>query len=863
MARRFAAGRAGIAVLAIVVLALMGWITHSQVNTLSDTAEWVSHTERVRFSLEHTLSVLKDAQTGMRGYVFLHDEASLDPYREALPALERSQQNLSSLVRDNPKQAQAAVDLSRLSQHVVDQMRDMLAVAREGTPDPQWLREATGELRARMGAVRTQVAQMQGVESALLAERLQIAARARVTAEWATALLALLGMALVVLAVVVNHRGGARLRRSEQWLSTTLSSIGDGVIATDSQGNLRFLNSVAESLTGWPMNEAQGLPLDSVFRIVNEDTGAVVESPVKQVLRSGLVVGLANHTLLIRRDGVSTPIVDSGAPIKDEQNKIHGVVLVFRDDTQPRAAEAALRAHVAEREGALRTLEQTEQRLRLATEGAELGTWDLDLLTDRVVWNSQMYRIMGIDPATELTREARRSRAVQEDMPLLDQALETARRERTGFQFEYRISRVPDASLRWVSVRGRYFYDDQGKAVRIVGVSQDVTERRQLEDRVRQTQKLDALGTLAGGIAHDFNNILAMMRGSLLVAEAEIPPGHSAAPALAEIIRSWSRARDLVRQILTFGRQQEQDRKLIALDAVVGDALKLLRSTLSAAIDIQFRPAQSLPTVMADASQIHQIVMNLGINASQAIGREQGLISVDLDVLPIDAPTALSTAELAPGKYVRLRFGDNGVGMPADVQAKIFEPFFTTKAIGVGTGLGLSVVRGVMKNHDGAITVYSEPGKGTQFNLYFPAIYGVAEPVSESVAPARGGGQRILYLDDEPSLVELGKVLLTRLGYTVAGFTDARAALEAFNAAPDAFDLVLTDLSMPGTSGLEVAAEMLARRPDLPVLLASGYIRGEDAEEARRIGICETVWKPFTPNEIGNVISRVLAGTSK
>ncbi len=431
--------------------------------------------------------------------------------------------------------------------------------------------------------------------------------------------------------------------------------------------------------------------------------------------------------------------------------------------------------------------------------------------------------MMGFEPNTPLTREIARSVVVPEDLEMVLATDLRALEMRTPYQVEYRIRRGTDGQERWVGVFGRYLYNEEGRATRALGIVTDITERRRLEQRVRQTQKLDALGTLAGGIAHDFNNILSILRGNLLLIEADLPADHPIAPAISEMSRACSRARDLVRQILTFGRQQEQDRKVIQLTEVIQEALRLLRSTVPTTIQIRSHFAPELPTVLADASQIHQVVMNLGINASHAIGRTSGLIDVELEAVHVDATLASHSPDLHEGEYVRLRIRDSGAGMTREVMERIFEPFFTTKPQGMGTGLGLAVVRGIVKSHDGAITVYSEPGKGTQFHLYFPVVQARAIRSAQTRAHAGAGrGERILYLDDEDALVLLARRLLERLGYKVAAFSDPQLALAAFEAAPDDFDLVLSDLSMPGMTGLDVARRVLEVRPEIPVLLAVG-----------------------------------------
>jgi PAS domain S-box-containing protein len=836
-----------IGAVAFVAIAVAGWVTLSRIETLHASSEYVRHTERVGLALERAFSTLKDTETSTRGYILTRNEAVLAPYFDAMERLAAELDLLTSLVADDPQRSAEAQELRRLMLARLAPLQSAVERVRTGGPE----RPLDDVVRAQlegdqlMDTVRSHVRLMQREEQATLTARLAAVSNARLIALLTAGGTALIAGLLVLLVLLVVSRASARLQRSEQWLATTLGSIGDAVIATDKRGCVKYLNPVAEELTGWSSEASRTRSLDEVFNIVSEATGRTVESPVTRVLREGTVVGLANHTLLIRRDGTRFPIEDSGAPIKDEHGTIHGVVLVFKDAAAQRAAATALAA--------------SEERLRLAVEVGELGTWDFDLVTGKLLWNPQHYRIMGVAPGTPLERDVMWKLVVPQDMEPLRRAVERAKQDRKPFVLEYRITRADDGAERWVSGTGRYMFDEEGNPVRLLGIVSDITEQKRLEQRVRQSQKLDALGTLAGGIAHDFNNILSILRGNLLLIEADLPADHPIAPAISEMSRATARARDLVRQILTFGRQQEQDRKLLSLADIVSEALKLLRSTIPATIEIRSHIARNLPTVLADPSQIHQVVMNLGINASQAIGRNPGVITVELDDTHVDA-TAAHSPELRDGHYVRLRIRDSGAGMTREVLERIFEPFFTTKPLGSGTGLGLAVVRGIVKSHDGAITVYSEPGKGTQFHLYFPVVEGTASRAPQAAqAPKKGSGQHILYLDDEDALVFLARRLLERLGYRVSGFSSAAEALAAFEAAPERFDLVLSDLSMPGITGIDVARRVLAIRPDIPVLLASGYVRAEDVELARKLGVREVIWKPTTINEMGELLGRVLA----
>jgi PAS domain S-box-containing protein len=696
-----------------------------------------------------------------------------------------------------------------------------------------------------MDSFRAQIAVMQAQEDSKLAGRLAMAANARRTALVATVGMSGIAAAVVLLLLFVSRRAAARMRRGQQWFATTLSSIGDGVIATDAQGAIQFLNPVAAELTGWSQADARGRAVEEVFRIVEAADRRPVESPVAQVLRQGTLAGTPGQVVLIGRSGAEFPIEDSAAPIRGDNGEIKGVVVIFKDASAARAAQAALR--------------ESEERQRLALEGAELGALDHDLRNSDAVWNDRLYRIVGYPPGTPVSGEMFELHTLEEDREQVRRALQHAKAAHVPFRCEYRIQRASDQAIRWISANGVYVYDAEGKGVRFIAVVADITENRRLESQVRQSQKLDALGTLAGGIAHDFNNILAVLRGNLSAIRSEISGDDNITPCVQDMENACNRAAALVRQILTFGSRQDQDRKVLQLESVAAEGIRLLRATLPAQIEIRFRNPAGLPAVLVNPNQIHQIIANLGINAAHAIGRGQGTIDVQLESLDVDATLVRTSTDLKEGRYVRLRFSDNGGGISREILDRIFEPFFTTKGPNAGTGLGLSVVRGILKNHDAAINVYSEQGRGTRFDLYFPAVADQTLAVEPAkAAPKRGRGERILYLDDEESLVILAKRMLERMGYAVTAFNDSGKALEAFETAPQDFDLVLTDLSMPGMSGMEVSRRVLQIRPDIPVLLATGYVRNEDVEQARVIGIREVIWKPQTIGEMGDLLAEQL-----
>jgi PAS domain S-box-containing protein len=827
---------------AIAAISIAGAITYSRIQLLGDAAGWVNHSERVRYSLQQTLSVVQDAESSVRGYLITHEDSFLEPYTHARAELDSTLKSLPALLADSPAQIQRASELNHLARARLVGLQSTVNSIRDGTfvmpPAPR----AASESKRLMDSFRAQIGVMQAEEDAKLAGRLARAANARRTALTCAVSMSGTAAALVLLLLLVGRRADSKIRRSQRWIVTTMSSIGEGVIAADAQGVIRFLNPVAAELTGWSQADAQGRAVDEVFRVVGATDRQPAESPVAQVLRHATLAGVPRQAVLISQDGTEFPIEDSAAPIRGDNGDISGVVIVFRDASATRAAQIAL--------------QESEERQRLALEGAELGSLDHDLRNGHAVWNDRLYSIFGHPRGTPPSGDMLRLHTLAEDLEHVQRALHHAKAAHVPFRCEHRIVRASDQAIRWVSANGSYLYDAEGKGIRFIAVVKDITETRRLESQVRQSQKLDALGTLAGGIAHDFNNILAVLRGNLSVLRSEMPADNNITPCVLDMENACNRAAALVRQILTFGSRQDQDRKVLQLENVVAEAMRLLRATLPAEIEIRFRNPAGLPAVLVDPNQIHQIIANLGINALHAIGRRQGLIDVQLETLDVDAALAATSADLKEGPYVRLRFTDNGGGIAREILDRIFEPFFTTKAPNAGTGLGLSVVRGILKNHDAAINVYSEQDRGTRFDLYFPAVAGQARAVEPvKAAFKRGRGERILYLDDEESLVILAKRMLERMGYEVTGFNDSGKALAAFETAPLDFDLVLTDLSMPGMSGMEVSRRILEIRPDIPVLLATGYVRNEDVEQARVIGIREVIWKPQTIGEMGELLA--------
>ncbi|MFZ5895747.1 MAG: PAS domain S-box protein [Myxococcota bacterium] len=513
---------------------------------------------------------------------------------------------------------------------------------------------------------------------------------------------------------------------------------------------------------------------------------------------------------------------------------------------------------ISARKRAEETLRESEERFRLLVENSN------DLIAELTRDGSILYvspnhaTITGFD-AADLAGKSVFDFVHPEDAPEFTQKFAEDR----GFgQFRFRFK---DGAYHWLEASARAFRLSDNTE-RSVIISRDVSERiaaqkmqTELEERLRKAQRLDALGTLAGGIAHDFNNILAA-----IVAYTEMIQADAEDPAMVrdharELGSAQRRAIELVKQILSFSRQRKLAREPTILVHVIKEALRLLRSTLPSSIEIHSALDADSLLVLADPSQIHQVMMNLCTNAAHAIGEAQGRIVIELCPIELDDSAARKIGGLRPGRYARLTVNDSGHGMSASVLERIFEPFFTTKAPGEGTGLGLAVVHGIVRDHEGAIVVDTQVGVGTQITLYFPEHLAPVQADKQGAhGLPRGHGQRLLFVDDETQLSKSVALILERLGYQVAAFNNSDEALARFRDTPQEFAAVLTDLTMPRMNGIELARKVLALRPELPIILLSGFSDKWTPERVTAVGIREVIEKPVSAAALAQTLARVL-----
>ena len=634
-----------------------------------------------------------------------------------------------------------------------------------------------------------------------------------------------------------------RLAVSERRLAGVFESAMDAILLIGDDERIAMANPAAAAMLGVQAADVIGRPFEELIPTrVRESHRANAQAFATQGDNSRRM-GERGNISVMRPDGSEFPVEVAISRVEVDGRRF--LTLVLRD--------------ISERLAAQRELQASKTQLEAALAAGGLATWFTDFSTRRLYWDDAYLAMWG--RTREEFGDGRFDTVLQwvhpDDREVIGAAIEAAPERLGPHHAEFRIIR-PDGTLRWLRTHGQLHRDDAGVS-RFHGVASDITRSKQAEDERLRSQKLESLGTLAGGIAHDFNNILLAISGNTFLAQDHLPSGHPAHQYLDEITRATERAAQVSRRILAFSRPRDAERRLVAVESVVEEALGLLRATVPSRIDITTRFAPGVPRIVADAGQLHQVVVNITTNAAYAIA-SAGTIHFDVDRATEMPGEAGPAAGGAARSYARLSVSDSGCGMDAATTARMFDPFFTTKPLGTGTGLGLSVVHGIVKAMGGSIAVDSQPGVGTTISLYFPAAgpgpgsSATADAPAElppplvggRLPPARTPGRRVLYVDDEPGLVGVAQSALARGGYEVTGFCNPVEALAAFVAHPDDFDVVVTDLSMPVLPGFELVAKIRERRGDVPVFLTSGFVQEDDERRAAALGVRAILPKPHT-----------------
>ncbi|MEZ4444503.1 MAG: PAS domain S-box protein [Polyangiaceae bacterium] len=619
------------------------------------------------------------------------------------------------------------------------------------------------------------------------------------------------------------------------------SPLGVVVLAPRLQ-RLVFATPAMRGLSGYTVDELLELPPHPLERLIHEDDRQRLADDVAALLAGAEALQRAEVRFL-RKDG-GVVWVESFAAVVEADGE-PAVLLAFADVTRRR---------------------ETEQRLAAAQRLAQLGDWYWDVRTGDVQWSEEVFKIFRLDPET-FTPQIDSILALspwpednQRDQELIQRAVES----REPGSYEQRFLR-PDGSIGYYASTFQGIYDEAGELTAMQGTVQDITERKQaeeerarLEDQLRHAQKMESIGRLAGGIAHDFNNMLCAIMGQVALAKREPALSESLQQSLAEIGEAAERAANLTRQLLAFSRKQVLAPRVLDLGELIADLDSMLRRLIGEDIELRTVPEPELGLVRVDPTLMEQIVLNLAVNARDAM-IDGGELLIETANVELDESYCERHADVRPGSYVMLAVSDTGVGIPEDVRDKIFEPFFTTKQLGRGTGLGLATVYGIVRQNEGRIEVYSEPGRGTSFKIYFPRVFEPADARPRRASlPDRVGTETVLVVEDDEMVRRLAERLLRRGGYTVIVAGSGAEALEVSAAHERAIDLLLTDVVMPGMNGRELARRLVAERPGLRVLFTSGYTDNVIAHHGVLDPGVHFLAKPYSLDALMSLVRQIL-----
>jgi PAS domain S-box-containing protein len=642
------------------------------------------------------------------------------------------------------------------------------------------------------------------------------------------------------------------LKESQQQLADIINFLPDATFVIDMTGRVIAWNKAMEEMTGIEAKDMLGkgnyeyaLPFYGKRRPILIDLVVEpeeeVEANYEEIHRKDFLLSGETYVPFLKEGGAY--LFGKASVLRDSMGSIVGAIESIRDITKRKRVEEAL----------ARAEEKYRSIFENAMEGISQTTVEGRLLNA----NPALARILGydspeemIDTLTDISHQVyvnpnRRTELMQliEDWGSVQ-------------DFEAQFYRK-DKSIAWVAINMRAVNGKKGKIAYLEGTVQDITERKLLESQLIQAQKMEAIGTLAGGIAHDFNNILAAILGYTELTKGRLQQ-EELHGYLDRVLQACERAKNLVAQILTFSRQADQERKPLDVRVLINETLKLLRATLPSTIEIRQKITSEVHAVLADPTQIHQILINLCTNAAHAMREKGGRLEISLDNVALTQKTAPHHSDLTPGSYVKLTVGDTGTGIAPDIIRRIFDPFFTTKKQGEGTGLGLSMVYGILKAYGGTITVQSEPGAGSIFSVYLPAFGEDTEAKLDPPEIISEGSELVLFVDDEDILMEMGRDILENLGYQVTATTDSHNALEIFQSRCNQFDLVITDMTMPGMTGVDLSKEILKIRPDIPIILCTGFSELVTERKAKGLGIREFLMKPLNVRSLAEVIRKAL-----
>ncbi|GJL56628.1 MAG: hypothetical protein NPIRA02_37600 [Nitrospirales bacterium] len=662
-----------------------------------------------------------------------------------------------------------------------------------------------------------------------------------------------------------------------------LDTMRGAVLVVDLEGVIRLTNRATCSLLGYQERELLGKTITVIY-----PSPPLFELQVHASSENWTIQDQETHW--VSKTGKATSVSVSAATVADVTRATLGVVYVADDISELKRTAQELRRSkeiletrvrertveltrvndellrdTAERKKAQESLRESEERFRLALKAGRMGTFDYDIHANVIFLSPELEVIFGLTPGTFAgTFESFMEFIHPEDVDGVRRTIQESIAKGGSSDFEFRIRKQSTQYEVRIAGRGQVLTDEHRQPRRVTGVAFDVTDRRCAEEALRQSelkvlqmQKMEAIGTLAGGIAHDFNNILGSIFGYTDLALLKLPEHAEERAYLEKITMAAWRAKELVQQILEFSRQKAPERQVIRLHVVVKETLQLLRATLPKTIQIRSYLATELDTILANTTQMHQVLVNLCTNAEHAMREKGGILEVKLGPIDITEEFAALHPTIQAGPHVELSIRDTGRGIPSNAVKRIFEPFFTTKGVGEGTGMGLSVVHGIITSCQGSIHVESDMGQGTVFTMYLPRVEKSLPdaPVKKFTRPGKG---HVLLVEDEEILAEAVQKLLMQLGYDVDMQQESRQALKVFQDDPSRFDVVITDQTMPHFTGEQLASHLLAIRPDLPIILCTGFSHTINHEKAMQLGIRAFLTKPVLIHELSVVLEKVL-----
>ena len=628
---------------------------------------------------------------------------------------------------------------------------------------------------------------------------------------------------------------------SKKFLENIFDSTLDGLIVCDSAGMIESINSATEKILGYKIEELKNKHLSAITPPESDHYHTAVKT-MKKLLENGSINNF--ETVWVRKDGSPCPVEINSHLVRDSQGNILRAINSIRNISKRKKAE----------ETASQLKEAIEQAAEIVTIIGNTG--------EIKYVNPALEKITGYPPEKLIGSNPFLKDTDKYNYSFYEEIWAAANK---GQVWKGHLSPLkPDGTTCELDITISPIRDTSGKITSYVSISRDVSNVLKLENQLRQTQKMEAIGLLAGGIAHDFNNVLGAVIGFTEMAHYDAPKDSPIKYNLEQVLESCVRAKNLVKQILAFSRQSKEDRIPTYIHLIVKETIKLLRASLPSTIEIHHDIETQEDMLLADTTQIHQLIMNLCTNAAHSMRKKGGVLSLNLSSVLLDSSIVSVSPDLSPGDYIKLTISDTGTGIRPDIIDHIFEPFFTTKAVGEGTGMGLTAVKGTVKNHNGSITVNSKPGKGTTFHIFLPKtleqIKAKEEEEEEALAPLPTGKEHILLVDDENLLVNVGKKMLTSLGYIVTAKADSNEALELLKQNPEAFDIVITDQTMPHLTGYDLSKKIIKIRPDIPIILCTGYSESISEKKAKSIGIREYMLKPLNRKDLAETVRRILDG---